>query len=1041
MPPSNNRAKCTVCRRRFVYLTSLIKHVQRKHPGYIQIRNRLRLHRPEHRPEHLEDIEALDDASLSDSDAEYESDSSDDDIQEELNPEDGEVEGRKKYTEMDAGKTYPNKENDATRPHNDDDRPLEELWDPFQCEEDYYLAKWFVDHQITSAAIDDYFSLAAQFPTKFYQGHLTSSFTLFKVIDKMTYDLGWTTWKKGTVCQRLEEDRVEVEKMTGGIRPPDTGYSTFYYRNPVICVQFLLSQERFKEVTAYEPYKDLHTITREVEEGGLKRNVTEEVQVYGDMHTADWWWNAQVSPFYDTMAALIDKVQHTIPRGGTLIPVIGSSDQTHLTSYSGDKKMWPVFLTIGNILSATRSKPSQMCNILVALLPIPPKHTATGKGKTAKDELQRALCREALRQVMKVILQPLNDVSKEGKLMKCPDGATRLCFPRISCWLADHAENVVLHSIKGTSCVMCEAPRSTFGQPPGVVYTARHGHDYLKHLLKFEANPRDSTSKDYLTRRDVKLIEGCFWQFPPETVDLTTLARPDMLHTVFLGVLKHLMDWIVKFLEAHERMQHFNQIWRQMPSFPDFLRFNKDYTAVSQWQGKEMRSLGRVILPVLAATLRNGKDAAERQQFKDALKCVKALVDFHLHIQYRSHDKHTIARARSSLEEFHRYKDVFLLYRAGRSTKADATSLRASLTKQAEASRNVDLIFKRLSKATKKRKIDADKAEIERQVSKQVREESSFDFVKMHYLTHFIDHISLFGSVQAYSTELLEASHPALKAGFRASNKVNATEQVLTHMARRESFKVHKLHQLFLAEERTKPNPLLDGPSEPKPRRLQGPMSSKIASSLRDVVREAGISATLLPEMVANYFSYYLKDRTKYEEDEYKYILEWKATVYNTLAIPVTKLGTAEEQKRMPVRCTGDRPWRTIYPPRKDSVFVWMDDIGLYGALRGRLPARLRCLLKCVDPVNESSHLLAIVETFDPENGGSVGDNHGLVTVSLKRTQEVQQRVTRGAGRTFIVPVRKILGPAHMIPYEPHEGNTKWFVNSTIDLETYNAVY
>src|SRR5262249_15467934 len=157
---------------------------------------------------------------------------------------------------------------------------------------------------------------------------------------------------------------------------------------------------------------------------------------------------------------------------------------------------------------------------------VPPKYTATRKGKTAKDGRQRVLCREVLRQVMKIILHPLKDTSKDGKLMKYPDSAMRLCFPRITCRLVDHVENVTLHSVQSTSCPVCEAPRAFFGDPPSVPHMTRDGHIYLDHLLKYEANPRDSTSKDYLTTRDVKLIEGCFWQFPPEMIDSRTLARP-----------------------------------------------------------------------------------------------------------------------------------------------------------------------------------------------------------------------------------------------------------------------------------------------------------------------------------------------------------------------------------------------------------------------------------------------------------------------------------------------------------------------------------
>ena len=82
-----------------------------------------------------------------------------------------------------------------------------------------------------------------------------------------------------------------------------------------------------------------------------------------------------------------------------------------------------------------------------------------------------------------------------------------------------------------------------------------------------------------------------------------------------------------------------------------------------------------------------------------------------------------------------------------------------------------------------------------------------------------------------------------------------------------------------------------------------------------------------------------------------------------------------------------------------------------------------------------------MVETFALENAGALGEDHGLVTVGIKRTYIVPQKVQHGAGRTFIVPIHKVLGPAHLIPHEPHEGNTKWFMNNTIDLEMYNIIY
>jgi hypothetical protein len=78
-----------------------------------------------------------------------------------------------------------------------------------------------------------------------------------------------------------------------------------------------------------------------------------------------------------------------------------------------------------------------------------------------------------------------------------------------------------------------------------------------------------------------------------------------MLHTVYLGILKHMMKWIVSFLKQHQRLDRFDAIWTAVPAYPGLLKFNKAYGAVIQWTGKEMRALCRILLPVFAATLSN----------------------------------------------------------------------------------------------------------------------------------------------------------------------------------------------------------------------------------------------------------------------------------------------------------------------------------------------------------------------------------------------------------------------------------------------------
>ncbi|KAF8415902.1 hypothetical protein BGX38DRAFT_1281117 [Terfezia claveryi] len=51
--------------------------------------------------------------------------------------------------------------------------------------------------------------------------------------------------------------------------------------------------------------------------------------------------------------------QKTLLIGISLVPVLLTSDQTCLTNFSGDKKLWLLFMTIGNIHSEIRNQPTR----------------------------------------------------------------------------------------------------------------------------------------------------------------------------------------------------------------------------------------------------------------------------------------------------------------------------------------------------------------------------------------------------------------------------------------------------------------------------------------------------------------------------------------------------------------------------------------------------------------------------------------------------------------------------------------------------------
>ncbi|KAF8415846.1 hypothetical protein EV426DRAFT_541644, partial [Tirmania nivea] len=137
-----------------------------------------------------------------------------------------------------------------------------------------------------------------------------------------------------------------------------------------------------------------------------------------------------------------------IPVGSMLIPVLLAYDQTYLTNYSRDKKLWPLYMSIGNIKSIVRNKPTMNAWIPIALLP-------------ELDALQ------IMHEILSHILSPLaNAKTQEGIEMVCCDENICRCVPKLSAWLADYMENAIIYGIASNRCSIYVAPPNEFGELP-----------------------------------------------------------------------------------------------------------------------------------------------------------------------------------------------------------------------------------------------------------------------------------------------------------------------------------------------------------------------------------------------------------------------------------------------------------------------------------------------------------------------------------------------------------------------------------------------
>jgi len=400
-------------------------------------------------------------------------------------------------------------------------------------------------------------------------------------------------------------------------------------------------------------------------------------------------------------------------------------------------------MTIGNLPSTIRNRPGSIAILLFGLLPIPPKLAKSSRAY----KLRRLINAETLRGVFELIFAPLNGAGQEGAPIDCPDGKGRRCFPIISWWIAGYMENVTLSGIKSKACPKCEVPPEELG--------SRAVHHRAQDYARYEPNERENPSLDSETHdaaharytnetHGIKSGQNVFQGLVRDSTP--DLHKPDMLHIIYLALFKLMMDWIQGFLKDHVRHQAFDDPWKALPPYPGSFVSKKAYREVRQWQGKEMRNLGRCLLGVLAVAL-SQPNSTQVQPFRHAFTCVRSLLDFTIMAQYRSHTPETISYIEEYATQFPETKDIFFAFRISKRTQEKADDLRKELRRQRAQMRE------RVPLSQRRRIPDDDREEDNDQLIELIYSESNFNFGKMDLISHFRDHIYMFGNIPKYSTK------------------------------------------------------------------------------------------------------------------------------------------------------------------------------------------------------------------------------------------------------------------------------------------------
>lgn len=241
------------------------------------------------------------------------------------------------------------------------------------------------------------------------------------------------------------------------------------YRSVRKAVEFLIGHQAFRDDLIYEPY-------RQWTADEPRR------RCYSDMASADWWWDTQKRLNIDN---------------ATIIPIILASDKTLVTRQQGDKKAYPVYMTIGNLPAHIRNSNVRPGVVPLGLLPI-----LTDGSVAARCELLHACLARMLNPVAMA-------TPGEGWDILCADGMTRRCFPVIAAMTIDHEEQAVMAGTRGTSqCPLCEvdpkqredleiwAPWRTHNDMQHQIHRQRRMEDRNKGLIGNRRRTKDEMAVD-----------------------------------------------------------------------------------------------------------------------------------------------------------------------------------------------------------------------------------------------------------------------------------------------------------------------------------------------------------------------------------------------------------------------------------------------------------------------------------------------------------------------------------------------------------------
>jgi hypothetical protein len=245
---------------------------------------------------------------------------------------------------------------------------------------------------------------------------------------------------------------------------------------------------------------------------------------------------------------------------------------------------------------------------------------------------------------MHIVLKPLIQAGEDGVEMTSSDGAVRLVFPILTCYVADYPEQCLVTCTKYGTCVKCQAPATDLGNStPSERRTQAWTLSVIEEARKASEGNYNTFYAHCMSNDVSGGVFSPFWEGFP-LVDIHRTITPDVLHQLYQGVFKHLVGWCEKLLPKDE-------LDRRICSLPPgygLRHFKKGFSGLSQITGSERKHMAKILLGCLIGSIPT-----------HAAEAITSLLDFIYIAQYPAHNSTTLGYLSDALKRFHENRHFF----------------------------------------------------------------------------------------------------------------------------------------------------------------------------------------------------------------------------------------------------------------------------------------------------------------------------------------------------------------------------------------------